>query len=233
MGTCPPASTCEDVVHKKFDIGHCTIADVAQILGTNPVDVLINNAGINFSGRLSYFSDEQIDTILRVNVVGPILLTIACLQKNAELKVAPPALCFISSMSHYFSYPGASAYGASKDALASFAKSLGYVFSSTSSVLTVFPGPTRTDQAKANSPAMTPEEEERRAMNRLDPKVTAQEIWEAISRGDALLVPGRMIRAMAGKAARDPSWAAEMMRKTQLEPLMAKHRAQNQGDAGL
>jgi len=230
IGDTAPAA--EGITYKKVDMGACKLDELREVLCSKPVDVLINNAGVNFSGRLSYLSDEQIDTILRVNVVGPILLTIACLRKNTELDVAPPALCFISSMSHYFSYPGSSVYGSSKEAVTSFAKSLGFAFSSSSSVLTVFPGPVRTDQAKDNSPAMTPEDEEQRASRRMDPSVAAQEIWAAIRSGAATLVPGPVIKGMATKAARDPSWAAEMMRNTQLLPLMAKHSTES-GDAGL
>jgi NAD(P)-dependent dehydrogenase (short-subunit alcohol dehydrogenase family) len=185
----PPKNKKEGVTHSKIDLSSDDITSsfnksVEDTFGKdNPIDVLINNAGVNFSGRLddASVSDGQIALMIAVNVTAPIVLTIAAINWNAEVellpprsvpgkgpesasKKKPPALVFVSSCSHYFSYPGSCAYGATKDAVASYAKSVGFALAGASSVLTVYPtvypGPTDTPQAAATSPHQGEKEEQ-------------------------------------------------------------------------
>ena len=92
---------------------------------------------------------------------------------------------FVSSFSHFVSYPGASVYAASKDGLTSFARSL-YVASAADGLhcLTVFPGPTRTYHARRFSPKGTSEE------RRMAPDRVAAHIVRAADKRRRSVVPG-------------------------------------------
>jgi short-subunit dehydrogenase len=131
---------------------------------------------------------------------------------------------FVSSCSHYFSYPGSCAYGATKDAVSSYAKSIGFALAGSTSVLTVYPGPTDTPQAASASPHngdndASGEKEAAAKKNRRSPKDTAGDIWKAIGDGDAALIPGPAFQKMAMKASFDPVWAQRMMKLWQLDPV--------------
>jgi len=199
--------------------------------GDKPVDLLVNNAGVNFSGRIALISEDEIEKTIRVNVIAPVVLTNACTEHNRMLGMPPPSLCFVASMSCYFSYPGSVSYAASKDALASFAKTLGNALID-SVVLTCYLGPTDTLQAKTNAPSLNAEDEAKRASQRMAPEVAASHIWDSLLRGDAQMVPGNALVALARKAALDPSWAEAMMRVTQYHPMVEKHMVER-GTAGI
>lgn len=51
----------------------------------NQVDVLINNAGIGYFGSFEELEKEQIDTMLNVNVAGPIYT-----KRNHNRKIGSP-----------------------------------------------------------------------------------------------------------------------------------------------
>lgn len=220
------------VLHETVDFASDDVASpCADALSrlAQPVSVLVSNAGVNISGRLSFLSDEDVDRMVQVNFVAPIVLVAECIKYNATRGVRPPDMCFVCSASCYLGYPGSAVYAASKDALASFARSMRSA--GVSSVLSVFPGPTRTEQARMASPSMTEEEEAQRASGRMDPSELAQEIWEYFLRGETLLVP-RRFRSLTTRAILDPEWASAFMCKMQLEPLVAKH-IHMYGHAGL
>ena len=89
--------------------------------------------------------------ILEVNLTAPLALTAGLLKKN--LLASAGSLVFVSSLSRFLSYPGAAVYAASKDGIASYARSLAVALVPAGiHVLTVYPGPTRTAQARACSP---------------------------------------------------------------------------------
>eukprot|EP00401_Gymnodinium_catenatum_P038790 CAMPEP_0117474310 /NCGR_PEP_ID=MMETSP0784-20121206/9219_1 /TAXON_ID=39447 /ORGANISM="" /LENGTH=741 /DNA_ID=CAMNT_0005268533 /DNA_START=59 /DNA_END=2284 /DNA_ORIENTATION=- len=222
------------------------LTDTAGFGADKPVDLLVNNAGVNFSGRLTDpqgVSDSQLSLMIAVNVTAPLVLSLGIIDWNARIAAAfkasdasssnssgnngddrnvgrPPSLVFVSSASHYFSYPGSAAYGATKDALASYAKSIGFAMAGLSSVLTVYPGPTDTSQAASASPH-TGEREAAVRKSRRSPKATAAEIWKAVRDGDVAVVPGPVFKGMAVKASLDPEWAQRMMKAWQLDPMDA------------
>ncbi len=158
---------------------------LAEKLKTGPaIDVLIHNAG---SSHVSPFASSDIErqkTVLRVNLFAPFLLT------QELLPSLPPAsqLVFISSLSHFVGYPGASVYAASKDGLAEYAQSLR---ESGREVLTVFPGPTRTEHARRYSP------DNRKEHRRMAPEALAEKIFVAIEKRKPILIPGTGNRVMA------------------------------------
>jgi short-subunit dehydrogenase len=186
---------------------------IAARLAEGPaIDVLVHNAGINCVGAFGQSDLARQQAVLDVNLRAPLHLTAALLRAG---KVARGGtLVFVSSLSRYVSYPGAAVYGASKDGLASYARSLGAALAPQGiHVLVVYPGPTRTAHARRYSP------NNRREHRRMAPEVLAAAIYRAIERRQRRLVPGlgNQLFAFAGRWLPGPvEW---VMKKTLYDKL--------------
>jgi short-subunit dehydrogenase len=91
----------------------------AEALG---VDVLVSNAGLPASGRLTDFSLEEIDNAIRVNLRAGIML--ARLLLPAMLERGSGQLVFMASMAGHVAGPKTSLYNATKFGLRGFALAL-------------------------------------------------------------------------------------------------------------
>ena len=133
----------------------CTDEGIArvhdQLNSSDSIDVLIHNAGINAVGPFSKVNLKLQERVITVNLYAPMVLTARLLKAN---RIATGgSLVFVSSLSHYVSYPGAATYAATKSGLASYARSLSVALAQWDMhVMTVFPGPTRTAHARRYSP---------------------------------------------------------------------------------
>lgn len=78
------------------------------------LDVLINNAGLAFSGALEQTPQDELTRLMNVNVMGTFAVTRACLPL---LRQAKGHIVNISSISGLFAAPGLTAYVASKHAV--------------------------------------------------------------------------------------------------------------------
>ena len=78
------------------------------------LDVLINNAGLAFSGPLEQTPQDELTRLMNVNVMGTFAVTRASLPL---LRQAQGHIVNISSISGLFAAPGLSAYVASKHAV--------------------------------------------------------------------------------------------------------------------
>jgi 3-oxoacyl-[acyl-carrier protein] reductase len=87
-----------------------------------PIYALVNNAGISFEGALAMMPASQIEQLIRVNVLSPILLTKHVVK--GMLSAGEGRIVNISSIVASSGYSGLAAYGASKSALVGFTKSL-------------------------------------------------------------------------------------------------------------
>jgi 3-oxoacyl-[acyl-carrier protein] reductase len=87
-----------------------------------PIYALVNNAGISFEGALAMIPASQIEQLIRVNVLSPILLTKHVVK--GMLSAGEGRIVNISSIVASSGYSGLAAYGASKSALVGFTKSL-------------------------------------------------------------------------------------------------------------
>jgi short-subunit dehydrogenase len=124
-------------------------------------------------------------------------------------------LVFLSSLSHYVSYPGAAVYAASKDGLAHYARSLQAALPA-AGTLTVFPGPTRTEHARRYSPDNSREE------NRMPPEDVAAAILRGVTDGRSRLIPGTANRMMALAGHLAPRLLELGMKKMILEKFDAR-----------
>jgi 3-oxoacyl-[acyl-carrier protein] reductase len=199
------------------------ILDAAMLPDNTAVDLLVLNAAVNHcrpttQARHVDLPDAAIVQTAEVNLVAPLVLTTSALRHNAALKKPSPTTIFLCSLSTWFSYPGSAMYGASKDGLVSYSKSLRRFARSPDTVLCAFPGPMRTQMAFDSAPENTTD----RINGRMATDTAATMILTAAANGDnQVVVAGPMIQGMVKKAAWSAVWAANLMRTWQYEPLLA------------
>lgn len=177
-----------------------------------PIDLLIHNAGINCVGPFVGSALAAQQKVLAVNLAAPLHLTGRLLQAD---KIVPGgSLVFVSSLSRLLSYPGAAVYAASKDGLASYARSLSVALAPQKiHILTVYPGPTRTAHARRYSP------DNSRETRRMPPETLAAAVVRAVQRRQSVLIPGLGNKVLAFMGRWLPALAEAAMRKTLWEKL--------------
>lgn len=199
--------TCDVILADLTGLEHPT-----ELAAYRQFDVVIHNAGISAAGKFSELSMPQQQKVLDLNFRAPLLLTTALAQANQL--AAHGTLAFISSLSHFVSYPGASVYAASKDGVALYARSVALAFSENNiNVMTVFPGPTRTAHARRYSP------DNSREHTRLAPEALAAQIYQAVQRRRRLHIPGLPNKIVAQLGVFTPRLTEWLMRKTIFEKL--------------
>jgi 3-oxoacyl-[acyl-carrier protein] reductase len=87
-----------------------------------PLFGLVNNAGIGTSGVLATMREEQIETLVRLNTISPIVLTKYVVRSMMSERAG--RIVSISSVVATTGYKGLSAYSATKAALLGFTRSL-------------------------------------------------------------------------------------------------------------
>lgn len=95
---------------------------VEELVG--PTDVLVNNAGLPGGGELVDLSMEQIERVVRVNLLGVLYGTRAFLP--GMLARGHGHVVNIASLAGRFAVPGASLYTATKHAVVAFSESLNF-----------------------------------------------------------------------------------------------------------
>ncbi len=177
-----------------------------------PFDLVIHNAGISHVGRFDASDLAAQARVLEVNLAAPMVLTARLLETGRVEDGG--CLVFVSSLSHYVGYPGASVYAATKDGLASYARSLASALKPQRiHVVRVFPGPTRTEHAKRYSPAGSSE------AKRMDPAVVARHVERAVRRRKRVVVPGFGNRVAARLGRLMPNTMGRLMKKVILDRL--------------
>lgn len=185
----------------------CDLADrhavdgvISKLVQHGPFDWMVFNAGISATGAFEAIPPEAHARLLAVNAEAPMVL---CARLAAAGALARGGrLVFVSSLSHFTGYPGAASYGASKDALAIYARSIRKPFARALgvSVSVACPGPLRTGHAARHAP------EGADASRRMVPDEAARRILAAAGRGGATITPGAAATAfaLAGRIAPGP-----------------------------
>lgn len=184
---------------------------LAELTRRGPYDLVIHNAGINAVGPFAELDPAQQRAVVAVNFTAPLLLTAGLLAENQIAQNG--TFVFISSLSHFVSYPGAAVYAATKDGIDAYARSLRTALAPNVNVLTVFPGPTRTAHARRYSP------DNRREHKRMPPEELARQILQAVQRRQWTLIPGVGNRLFALVGRIFPALVERVMRKTLYEKL--------------
>lgn len=142
-----------------------------------PIDVLVNNAGIQVVGPTADIDVERGEQSLRVNVMAPMRLTRAVLP--SMLSRGSGCIVDIASMASLAPTPGMFYYNASKGALAAASEALrGELRGTGVHVVTVYPGiiPT-TDMGQQGL-----QKYERSRMLELQPTGTVEQLAELVHR---------------------------------------------------
>jgi short-subunit dehydrogenase len=160
----------------------CDVTEVADLQGLHDrvdetfgrCDVLINNAGIPGGGRFEDLSLEQIERVIRVNLLGVVLCTRVFLPMMLDRAVGH--IVNVGSLAGRYAGPGASVYSASKHGVVAFSESLNFTTAPRNVLVTaVNPGFSRTEGFTGRGPWVV----------RVSPARVARVIVQVIQRGIA------------------------------------------------
>ncbi len=161
------------------DSDHATsfLAEAEAALG--PIDVLVNNAGVQFIEETELASPDKGEGLLRLNVFTPLRLTLAVLP--GMLARGKGTIVDISSMAALSPMPGMFYYNAAKGAIANASEGLrGEVRGRGVHVLTVYPGPVDTDMGRKGY-----QRYEQTWSSKLSPQGNSEDLAKLILRGVA------------------------------------------------
>ena len=153
--------------------------------GSQPVEILVNNAGIGWEGPFAAMPSEKIDDLVAVNLLGSVHLTRALLPSMLERRSGH--IVNVASIAGHVGVRDEALYAATKSALLTFSEGLRYeVQKSGVRVSAVSPGVVDTDFfARRGSPFR------RRRPRPIPPERVAHAIVRAIERNrDEVVVPG-------------------------------------------
>jgi 3-oxoacyl-[acyl-carrier protein] reductase len=120
------------------------VKDAAKRWGR--IDVLVNNAGVARDGVIALFGDDDIDTVIDLNMKGTIYVTRAA--SRVMLRQHSGSSVNISSIVGLSGYRGLTVYGATKAALDGFTRALARELGSRNiTVNSVAPGYLRTEMS--------------------------------------------------------------------------------------
>jgi len=131
---------------------HCDVsllADLDELVARTDeaygrCDILVNNAGIPGGGPFRSLTAEQVERVIRVNVLGVMLGTRAFLPMLLEQRRGH--IVNVASLAGRFATPGSAVYGATKHAVVAFGEALSYELKPLGIlVTTVNPGFTKTE----------------------------------------------------------------------------------------
>ena len=133
-------------------------AEVAKIIGDEPVTAIVNNAGLALFGPMELLDDDAFEHIMKVNVIGTRLVTNAFLplMRNGAPRFARK-IVNVSSLSGIFNTPMSGAYCVSKHAM----ESLGEIYrrellAEQIDVVSIRSGPIQTEIWRKNIDETTP-----------------------------------------------------------------------------
>jgi 3-oxoacyl-[acyl-carrier protein] reductase len=88
-----------------------------------PIYGLVNNAGISFEGALAMLPTPQIEQLVRINTLSPMVFTKAVVRSMMADRSAG-RIVNVSSITAFTGYSGLSVYGATKASMVAFARAL-------------------------------------------------------------------------------------------------------------
>lgn len=182
---------------------------LSDLAATGPFALAVLNAGVSATGRFEEIPIDAYQRLVAVNLEAPILIANALVAAGAVQR-----LVFVSSLSVFTGYAGASVYAATKEGLAAYAASLRKGLRQRGITVTLAcPGPLRTAHAARHAPAGSDEG------RRMDPDVAAAAILDAAFAGRALVIPGAANKAFAIAGRLLPGFVTRRMRSVVFDRL--------------
>jgi uncharacterized protein len=125
------------------------VRDLAEIVAeqADHLDVLVNNAGIRSAGPLSSATSEDMEAVIRTNLLGPMFCTreLLPLLEAAPATLRMPVVANVASIAGRVAIPRSSDYTASKFGLVGMTESLWHDLTASGiKVMMVNPGPVDT-----------------------------------------------------------------------------------------
>jgi 3-oxoacyl-[acyl-carrier protein] reductase len=178
---------------------------MAQFVGglrkeVGPIYGLVNNAGLGTSGVLAMMPDAQIEALIRLNTLSPIVFTKYVVR--SMLSEGAGRIVNISSIVGATGYQGLSAYSATKSAFIGFTRSLAREVGQVGiTVNSVSPGFVVTEMTRELTPAHRKQIARRGALHRLtDPEDVAAAVEYLLSE-KARNITGTTLTVDAGNTA--------------------------------
>lgn len=166
-----------------------------------PVYALVNNAGMSIDGTLALASATQIEQVVRLNVVSPILLSKYVLR-SMMADGAGGRIVNLASIVAFTGYSGLAVYGATKASLIGFTRSLAReVGRAGVTVNAVAPGFVDTDMTKGLTEEQREQVVRRSALRRLAEVDDVAAAVEYLLSAGAKNVTGTVITVDAGNTA--------------------------------
>jgi short-subunit dehydrogenase len=142
-----PAKICA-YAHDLSDVTRAVVWLDGVEASSGPIDILINNAGVENTGLAHTADVNKGLELLHTNLVSPLLIARAILPRMIERRGG--TIINVASVAAFAAMPLQAWYGASKAALAMFSEVLrSEVRPHGVHVLTVYPGPIRTPMSEA------------------------------------------------------------------------------------
>ena len=116
---------CDGFLYRSFDLGDTEkipglVSEIRKSVG--PIYGLVNNAGVSTEGILAMMPASDIERVVRLNVLAPILLTKQVVR--GMMSDGTGRIINISSIMAFTGYNGLAVYGASKSSMIGFTRSL-------------------------------------------------------------------------------------------------------------
>jgi 3-oxoacyl-[acyl-carrier protein] reductase len=166
-----------------------------------PVHALVNNAGMSVDGTLALTSATQIEQVMRLNVIAPILLSKYVLR-SMMADGAGGRIVNLASIIAFTGYSGLSVYGASKASMIGFTRSLAREVGRTGvTVNAVAPGFVDTEMTKGLTEEHREQIVRRSALRRLVEVDDVASAVEYLLSDGAKNITGTVITVDAGSTA--------------------------------
>ena len=163
------------------------------------IDVLVNNAGIAYSGDFSGQRIDDIQNMTNLNIIAPTALCHHFIGRM--IKQGAGRILNVASVASFQPVPSMSAYAATKAYVLSLTESLSEECRGSGVYITALcPGLTKTDMVEDVQGSNVPE------FLMSDPHDVAREGYDALMSGEVIRIPGVTNQAAIAWAKHQPRW---------------------------
>ena len=163
------------------------------------IDVLVNNAGIAYSGDFSGQRIDDIQNMTNLNIIAPTALCHHFIGRM--IKQGAGRVLNVASVASFQPVPSMSAYAATKAYVLSLTESLSEECRGSGVYITALcPGLTKTDMVEDVQGSNVPD------FLMSDPLDVAREGYDALMSGDVIRIPGLTNQAAIAWAKHQPRW---------------------------